>query len=118
MPSTLSSEGLTPALAVSQPMVAWWSRQCMQGFTPLTRVQLAWMECACETLQQEARFLAALAEAGQRFEHCYNNHGSDPVKMGECYQELAREVAEQQMERLKQVASLPHELRSRIWEEL
>ncbi|MDL0434119.1 hypothetical protein QPM17_23600 [Marinobacter sp. TBZ242] len=115
---TLPSSALSPAWEASQPMMEWWSRQYLQSVTPLTRFQLAWMECICETLQQEARFLEALANVSQRFEQCYDTHGNDPIKMGECYQALAREVTEQHLERLKQVASLPHDLRSRIWEAL
>ncbi|WP_162622994.1 hypothetical protein [Billgrantia lactosivorans] len=115
-PSRPSS--INPALDASQPMIEWWSQQCMQGLTPVTRLQLAWMECACEMLQQEARFFAALSAAGEQLNHCYETHGADPQKMQECYEEIAREVADQHMKRLKHVATLPQEFRRRIWEEL
>ncbi|MCE8015017.1 hypothetical protein HOP62_02880 [Halomonas sp. MCCC 1A17488] len=108
----------TPAFGASQPMIEWWSQQCMQGFAPVTRFQLAWMECTCEMLQQEARFFAALSAAGEQLNHCYETHGADPEKMQECYKEIAREVADHHMERLKQVAILPQEFRRRIWEEI
>ncbi|MGQ4879948.1 hypothetical protein ACOJCM_15385 [Billgrantia sp. LNSP4103-1] len=107
-----------PALGASLPLVQWWSQQCLQGLTPMTRLQLAWMESMTEMLQQEARFLAALAEAGQQFGHCYDKHGADPARMRECYQEIAQEVADQHLQRLKQVANLPLELKRRLWEEL
>lgn len=109
---------INPALVASQPIIQWWSQQWLQGVAPMTRLQLAWMESMTEVLQQEARFLAALSEAGQQFGHCYDKHGTDPARMQECYQEIAREVADQHMQRLKQVATLPEEFKRRLWEEL
>ncbi|WP_219792457.1 hypothetical protein [Billgrantia antri] len=117
-PSANSPFSFTPALDASQPMIEWWSQQCVQGLAPMTRFQLACMECTCEMLQQEARFFSALSAAGEQLSHCYETHGADPEKMKECYEEIAREVADQQMQRLKQVASLPQEFRRRIWEEI
>ncbi|QOR38982.1 hypothetical protein HNO52_10985 [Billgrantia diversa] len=84
----------------------------------MTRIQLAWMECLTDMMQQEARFLAALSTAGEQIGKCYETHGTDPQKMQECYEEIAREVADQHMQRLKQVSNLPHEFRRCIWEEL
>lgn len=107
-----------PALEASQPLIQWWSQQCVRGVTPMTRLQLAWMESMTETLQQEARFLAALSEAGQQLSRCYEKHGHDPAMMRECYQDIAREVADQHMQRLRHVASLPQDFKCRLWEEL
>lgn len=107
-----------PALDASQPMLQWWSQQWLQGVAPMSRLQLAWMESVSDLMQQEAQFLAALSQAGQQLAHCYETHGTDPEKMKECYEGIAREVADQHMERLKRVASLPHEFKSRVWEEL
>ncbi|AMD02366.1 MULTISPECIES: hypothetical protein [Halomonas] len=102
----------------AQPIMEWWTKQWMQGATPMTRMQLAWMENLSEIMQQEARFLSALAEASQRIAKCYDTNQGDPMKMNECYQELAKEVAEHHMERMKNVANLSHDFRARIWEEI
>ncbi|MGR4068113.1 hypothetical protein [Billgrantia sp. C5P2] len=107
-----------PAIGLSQPLMEWWAQQWVQGITPMTRLQLAWMESLTDMMQQEARFFAALSAAGEQLGKCYETHGTDPEKMKECYEEIAREVADQHMQRLKQVATLPHEFRRRIWEEL
>jgi hypothetical protein len=109
---------LSPALDASQPLIQWWSQQWLQGITPMTRLQLAWMESMTDMLQQEARFLAALSKAGQQLGQCYGHHGADPSRMRECYHEIAREVADQQMQRLREVATLPQEFRRRLWEEI
>ncbi|MCE8031603.1 MAG: hypothetical protein LPK20_17070 [Halomonas sp.] len=119
MPSTnTTSPPTNPALFASQPLVEWWAQQWIQGITPMTRLQLAWMESMSDMMQQEARFIAALSAAGQQLGQCYETHGHDPEKIQECYEEIAREVAEHHMQRIKQVASLPQEFRRRIWEEL
>ncbi|MCE8002148.1 hypothetical protein [Billgrantia ethanolica] len=107
-----------PALDASLPLMEWWSQQWIQGITPMTRLQLAWMESVSDMMLQEAKFLAALSEAGQQLGHCYDTHGADPEKMKECYEEIAREVADQHMRRLKHVAAMPQEFRRRIWEEI
>lgn len=107
-----------PAFGPPQPLVEWWVQQWVRGLTPMTRMQLAWMESMTDMMQQEARFFAALSAAGEQLGHCYDKHGADPAKMSECYQDIAREVADQHMERLKQVASLPQEFKRRLWEEL
>ncbi|EWG99280.1 hypothetical protein Q427_25880 [Halomonas sp. BC04] len=52
----------------------WWAEQWMQGAKPMTRMQLAWMENLSEIMQQEARFLLALAESSQRIATCYDTH--------------------------------------------
>ncbi|RDB43202.1 hypothetical protein DU490_09375 [Halomonas sp. DQ26W] len=105
-------------LEVSRPIMEWWTQQWMQGATPMTRMQLVWMENLSEIMQQEARFLSALAESSQRIAKCYDTHQSDPKKMNECYQSLAREVADHHMERMKNVATLSQDFRTRIWEEI
>ena len=105
-------------LEAAQPIMEWWAKQWMQGATPMTRMQLAWMENLSEIMQQEARFLSALAESSQRIAKCYNSHQGDPTKMNECYQELAKEVADHHMERMTNVANLSHDFRKRIWEEI
>lgn len=118
MPSKKTEPSANNPLDATRPIMEWWTQQWMQGATPMTRMQLAWMENLSEIMQQEARFLSALAESSQRIAKCYDTHHGDPAKMNECYQELAKEVAEQHMERMKNVASLSHDFRARIWEEL
>ncbi|MBA2777293.1 hypothetical protein [Billgrantia kenyensis] len=113
-----ASNRQSPATQASQPIMDWYSQQWLQGVVPMTRLQLVWMESVSDMMVQEAKFLAALSEAGQQLGMCYDTHGHDPEKLRECYQNLAREVADQHMQRLKQVAALPHEFRQRIWEEI
>ncbi|EWG98864.1 hypothetical protein [Halomonas sp. BC04] len=61
-------------LEATQPIMEWWAEQWMQGAKPMTRMQLAWMENLSEIMQQEARFLSALAESSQRIAKCYDTH--------------------------------------------
>lgn len=110
--------GFSQAFDVSNPMLEWWAQQWMHSATPMSRLQLAWIENLAQLMQQEAKFLSALAESSRQLSQCYETHKGDPSKLNACYQEIANEVADQQMERLKQVATLSHDIRKRIWEEL
>lgn len=110
--------GFSQPFDASNPMLEWWTQQWMQSATPMSRLQLAWMENLAQLMQQEAQFLSALAESSRQLSQCYETHKDDPSKLNACYQEIAKDVADQQMERLKQVATLSHEIRKRIWEEL
>ena len=116
--STLSPTMLSPTMQASAPMMEWWSQQWFQGVTPVTRLQLAWMESMADVMQQEARFFSALSEAGRQLSQCYDNDRDNPQKIKACYEELAREVADQHMQRIKTMTTLPHEFKRRVWEEL
>ncbi|MCG6657028.1 hypothetical protein HOP52_04460 [Halomonas campisalis] len=108
----------TPGLDNGNPMMEWWSQQWMQGINPMTRMQLAWMESVSEVMHQEALFLKAMAEASERLAQCYDTHNGDPSKVSACYQNIAKEMADHQMQRMHHVANLPNDFRQRIWEEI
>ncbi|PMR72766.1 hypothetical protein [Billgrantia endophytica] len=112
-----SDPPITP-LEASRPMVEWWTQQLTQGITPMARMQLAWMESLSEIMQQEARFFTALAESSQRLAKCYEHSKGDPMKMNECYREIAQEIAEQHMQRMEHVTTLSHDFRQQLWEEI
>ncbi|TDO13924.1 MULTISPECIES: hypothetical protein [Halomonas] len=108
-----------PTLAATQSMMEWWQKQFSQGTTPMTRIQLAWMQSIAEAMQLEAQFLLTLAESGLKIAKCLEGEAPrTPAEMQECYQKLINEVTEAQMERMKQAAELSHDFRRRVWEEI
>ncbi|MGM0537368.1 MAG: hypothetical protein ACQEUN_02115 [Pseudomonadota bacterium] len=108
-----------PALAATAPVMEWWQKQLAQGATPMTRMQLAWMQSMAEAMEHEAQFLQALAESGQKIAKCFEGEAPQtPAEMQACYQKLVTEVTEAQMERMKQAADISHEFRRRVWEEI
>lgn len=113
-----SESSSTQGMPLPGPSMEWWSQQWMQGINPMTRIQLAWMQSMSEMLEQEAHFLKAMADASHRLAACYDSHAGDPEKMGECYRNIASEIGDHHMERMKKVAEMPDDFRRRIWEEI
>lgn len=118
MTNSKPDTGNAPALDAANPMMEWWTQQWLQGVNPMARIQLAWMASFSEVMHQEARFLKAMAEASERLAACYDTHGDDPEKLRDCYQDIAKEMADHHMKRMHHVANLPNDFRQRIWEEI
>ncbi|SEK29066.1 hypothetical protein [Halomonas daqiaonensis] len=108
-----------PAMSATEPMMEWWQKQFTQGATPMTRMQLAWMQSIADTMQFEAQFLRTLAESGQRIAQTLGGDTPQtPAEMQERYQKLISEVTEAQMERMKKATELSNDFRRRVWEEV
>ncbi|MDZ7852792.1 MAG: hypothetical protein U5L98_09170 [Halomonas sp.] len=108
-----------PALTAAEPMMEWWQSQFTQGTTPMTRMQLAWMQSMADTMQFEAQFLRALAESGQKMaESMSGDTPQTPAEMQERYQQLISDLTEAQMERMKKATELSNDFRRRVWEEV
>ncbi|MGM0983967.1 MAG: hypothetical protein ACQEXG_11160 [Pseudomonadota bacterium] len=108
-----------PAMSATEPMMEWWKNQFTQGATPMTRMQLAWMQSMADTMQFEAQFLRALAESGQKMAESFSGDTPQtPAEMQERYQQLVSELTEAQMERMKKATELSNDFRRRVWEEV
>lgn len=118
MSSQKPESSSTPGIPAPGPMMDWWTQQWMQGTNPVTRIQLAWMQSISEVMEQESIFLKAMADASHRLAECYDTHSGDPAKMGECYRNIASELTDHHMARMKKVAEMPDDFRRRIWEEI
>lgn len=122
MPSTRSHVTTVPlpGLDVSRPVIDLWRQQLFDTTTSMTRLQLAWMQSMSDAMQHEAEFFMACAAVSEKMTRCFTEPQSldNPEKLGECYNELVKDMTEAQLERLRKVADLPQEFRARLWEEL
>lgn len=108
-----------PAMAATEPMMEWWQQQFSRGFTPITHMQLAWMQSMAEAMRFEAQFLQSLAESGQKIAKSFEGEAPQtPAEVQERYQQLLSDVTEAHMERMKRATDMSEEFRRRIWEEI
>ncbi|EPC04310.1 hypothetical protein L861_03040 [Litchfieldella anticariensis FP35 = DSM 16096] len=109
-----------PVLEASQPVIEWWMQHWMDAATPMARMQLAWMETVSDAMHHEAEFLMACASSSERMAKCFMEQESlkNPAMLGECYNDMVKEVANAHLSRMGKVAELSSEFRQKLWEEI
>lgn len=99
---------------------SWLHLPWMEGADSVVKLQRIWLDICNDAARHELEFLTTMASSYSKLTTCMLNFGGQhtPESMASCYQEVADDMAEATLKRMRRVSELNDELKERIWCEI
>ncbi|MCG7600876.1 hypothetical protein MHM84_13885 [Halomonas sp. McH1-25] len=101
-------------------LFTWWYQPWMETTDSAAKLQRIWLETFNDAMRHEFEFFSTMATSYSKLTHCMLGLGGPqtPASMASCYHEVASDMTEATLKRMRKVSELSDDLRERIWCEI
>ena len=103
-------------------LFTWWYQYqpWMETTNSAAKLQRIWLETFNDAMRHEFEFFSTMATSYSKLTHCMLGLGGaqTSASMASCYQEIASDMTEATLKRMRKVSELSDDLRERIWCEI
>lgn len=99
----------------------WWNPPWMENADLVVQLQCIWLDTCSDAARHEIEFLSTMATSYSKLAECMLGIGGrqyTPESMASCYQEIASDMTDAALQRMRRTSELSDEFRERIWCEI
>lgn len=114
------NNGVNTYAVVNNDLFAMWYQQWAETSNSAAKLQCIWLETLNDAFRHEMDFLATIAPVSNKLSLCMLglNGPLTPESMASCYHQIAGDMTEATLNRMRNASELSEDFKERIWCEL